>query len=395
MDFWIMHVDMDAFFASVEQRDNPALKGMPVAVGGKAEERGVISTASYEARKYGVHSAMPTATALRNCPGLILLPPDHKKYVRASEEMMSILRQYTPLVEPVSLDEAFMDITGSLKLFGSPVEIGRAVQSEIKNRLRLTASVGIGNNKLIAKLASDWQKPEGLTLVEDVDRFLCGLPVSKLWGAGPRTVEKLHKIGVTTVRQLRDLSAQYLTARFGAAGERLYQMARGIDQRPVTAERQAKSVGKEMTFSRDICDRDYLLETLLQMSDQVCRVLRRQSLVCQCITLKIKYPDFKTVTRSHTLGDPTSDGVTVYRAARRLLQQHWNESRPVRLIGVSCTRLCCKDDLPGVLFNDSSLERKKKLNEAVDSLLDRFGEEVLVRGRLVRKGRPGNGENGM
>jgi len=202
-------------------------------------------------------------------------------------------------------------------------------------------------------------------------------------------VAELNKIGVTTVRQLMDLSAQYLTERFGATGERLYQMARGIDHRPVISERQAKSVGKEMTFLRDTYDRGYLLETLLIMADQLCRVLRRQSLVCQSITLKIKYSDFKTVTRSHTLGDPTSDGTMVYGVARKLLQQHWNASRAVRLIGISCTRLCGKNEVPGVLFNDSALERNKKLNEAVDGLLDRFGEKVLVRGRLVKKRHPG------
>lgn len=380
----IMHVDMDAFFASVEQRDNPALKGLPVAVGGRAGERGVVSAASYEARKYGVRSAMPTATAVRLCPDLVLLPPDHRKYSGVSGEIMSILRRYTPMIEPLSLDEAFMDITGSLKMFGGPLEIARAVQHDVKEGLGLTASVGIGPNKLIAKLASDWRKPEGLTMVEDVDGFLAGLPVSRLWGAGPRTVEKLRRIGIVTVGQLRELDCRYLKDQFGVSGERLYQMSRGVDERPVEPERAAKSMGREITFASDVSDRSVLLDTLLQMSDRICRALRKRGLVSKSVTLKIKYPDFNIVTRTIGLGDYTSDGLAVYSSAEKLFSQHWNK-RPVRLIGVSCGRLAQSASLPGKLFADPGAERAEKLNTAVDRLLDRYGEKVLVRGRLLEK----------
>ena len=389
----IVHVDMDAFFASVEQRDNPALQGVPLAVGGRAEERGVIATASYEARRYGVRSALPTATALRLCPGLVLVPPDHKKYALVSDRLMDILRRYTPVIEPVSLDEAFMDVTGSLKLFGGAECIGKMVQSDIKRELKLTASVGIGPNKFIAKLASDWKKPEGLTVVWDVEGFLTGLAISSLWGVGPQTVEKLERIGIKTVTDLKGLSCQFLTGRFGVAGERLYQMARGIDSRPVTPERKAKSVGREITFPSDINDRQVLVDTLLDMSDYICRALRRQGLVCQGVTLKIKYPDLKTVTGAMTLPGHTSDGIMVYKAAEELLDRNWSGVVPVRLIGISTSRLADRETLPETLFPDRQKDRSRKLNSTVDGLLNRFGEKALVRGRLVgRESRPGTGE---
>ncbi|MCL5057842.1 MAG: DNA polymerase IV [Actinobacteria bacterium] len=390
----IIHVDMDAFFASVEQRDNPALQGMPLAVGGKAEERGVIATASYEARRYGIRSAMPTATALRLCPGLVLVPPDHKKYALVSEKLMDILRRYTPVIEPVSLDEAFMDVTGSLKLFGGAEAIGKMVQADIKSALSLTASVGVGPNKFIAKLASDWKKPEGLTVVGDVEGFLAGLAISSLWGVGPQTVEKLEKIGIKTVTDLKGLSCRYLAGQFGVAGERLYQMARGIDPRPVTPERKAKSVGREITFPSDIVDRQVLLDNLLDMSDYICRVLRRQGMVCQGVTLKIKYPDLKTVTRATALSGHTSDGIRVYKAAEELLDRNWSGVVPVRLIGVSTSRLADRETLPAALFPDREKDRSKKLNSAVDGLLDRFGENALVRGRLVGRGSRRRGNKG-
>lgn len=382
----IIHVDMDAFFASVEQRDNPSLKGLPLAVGGKAEVRGVIATASYEARKFGVRSAMPTATAIKLCPDLVLLPPDHRKYARVSKELMDILYRYTPVIEPVSLDEAFMDVTGSVKLFGSAVEIGKRIQIDIKGILNLTASVGIGPNKLMAKLASDWQKPEGLTVIDerDVEAFLSGLPVSYLWGVGPQTVERLKKIGVTKVSELREVGYDYLVKQFGVAGERLHQMARGIDSRPVEAERKAKSVGREITFPEDVGDRRVLLDTLFDMSEDVCRILRRQGLSCQGVTIKIKYPDFKIVTRTQTLGDSTSDGILVYKAAEQLLNHNWNGTS-VRLIGISCSRLNFRQSGQGCLFFDGEKERRNKLDTVVDSLLDRYGEGTLVRGRLVRR----------
>ena len=381
----IIHVDMDAFFAAVEQRDNPALRGLPLAVGGKAGERGVIATASYEARKFGVRSAIPTATALRLCPDLIVLPPDHKKYSRVSEKLMSLMHRYTPIIEPVSLDEAFMDVTGSIDLFGDPVEIGKRVQADIKSLLDLTASVGIGPNKFIAKLASDWKKPGGLTVIKDVEGFLSGLSVATLWGVGPQTVERLGKIGVLTVADLRELSHDYLAKQFGIAGDRLFQMARGIDERPVVPAGKAKSMGREITFPSDVGDMGVLLDTLLDMSDQICRLLRKQGLVCRGVTLKLKYPDFKTVTRSCTLGDHTGDGMKVYLAAGELLKGNWNDS-PVRLIGLTCSRLEDKDALQCALFTDLAAEKQSKLYSVVDGLLDRYGEGTLVRGRQVRKG---------
>ncbi|MFZ5644622.1 MAG: DNA polymerase IV [Bacillota bacterium] len=381
----IIHVDMDAFFASVEQRDNPSLKGLPLAVGGKAKERGVIATASYEARKFGIRSAMPTATAVKLCPDLILLPPDHRKYAKVSQELMDILGRYTPEIEPVSLDEAFMDVTGSLALFGGAENIGRMVQADIISSLKLTASVGIGPNKFIAKLASDWKKPGGLTVVEDVEGFLAELPVSSLWGVGPHTVNKLEKIGVRKVSDLRGLSLRYLAENYGAAGERLYEMARGIDHRAVTPERKAKSVGRETTFPADISDRQVLLDKLLGMADYICRALRRHGLVCRGVTLKIKYPDLRVVTRAVTLGEGTSDGLKVYKAAEDLLGSNWS-GEPVRLIGVSCSRLADRDSLQGALFSDPVKDRSRELHRVVDHLLDRYGEKSLVRGRLLGKG---------
>lgn len=379
----IIHVDMDAFFASVEQRDNPQLRGRPVAVGGRPDRRGVVAAASYEARRFGVRSAMAMATAVKLCPGLVVVPANHKRYKEVSGAVMEIFRSYTPVVEPLSLDEAFLDVTGSEKLFGSPEVIGAEIQRRIKEELQLSASVGIGPNKFIAKLASDYKKPGGFTGVppEKVLDFLAPLPVEKMWGTGGKTAEKLKHIGVMTIGQLRELSAGFLEETFGKYGRVLYDFARGEDARPVEPYREAKSVGKEITFPEDVWDLEELRQTLRALAEKVGRSLRRQNIKCGSVTLKIKYPDRQLVTRTERLPEPTNLTGTIYETAGRLLDKHCKP--PVRLIGVTCARLTGERLI--TLFQDEKQVKEEKITAALDKLKDRYGEEVVKVASLLKK----------
>ncbi len=381
----IIHVDMDAFFASVEQRDNPALQGVPVAVGGLPESRGVVATASYEARKYGVKSAMPMATALKLCPDLTVLPVNYHKYRKVSEAVMDIFRSYTPLIEPISLDEAFLDVRGSEKLFGSAEVTGEAIQKRIKEELQLSASVGIGPNKLIAKLASDFQKPNGFTVIprDKVLDFLAPLPVTKMWGIGEKTAASLNRIGVKTIGQLRDLPPAFLEGKFGKHGKILYEYSRGEDSRPVEPEREVKSVGKEVTFAGDIGDMEELRRTLQELAEKVARRLRRANLKSGSVILKIKYPDFQLVTRTESLPEPTDLAGPIYRAAARLLAKYCKP--PVRLLGVTCGKLAGERQI--TLFRDEQLVREEKITAALDKLRDRYGEDVIKAASLLKKDR--------
>lgn len=381
----IIHVDMDAFFASVEQRDNPDLRGKPVAVGGTPEQRGVVAAASYEARRFGVKAAMPTAVALRRCPGLVLVPADHRKYREVSGLIMQIFHSYTPLVESLSLDEAFLDVRGSERLFGPPAQIGADIRRRIGEELRLSASVGIGPNKFIAKLASDYRKPGGLTVVppEQVREFLSPLPVERMWGAGPKTAARLKRIGVRTIGDLRDLPPDLLEQRFGKYGRVLYEFARGRDDRPVEPYRQPKSMGRETTFAADVNDPDILRQTLRGLAEQVGRSLRRADLGCRTVTLKLKYPDRKLVTRAESLPEPTGLTGPIYEAAARLLDRHCRP--PVRLIGITCGRLT-RDKIP-TLFRDAGEIREEKITAAVDKIKDRYGEKAVRPAVLLKKPR--------
>jgi DNA polymerase-4 len=379
----IMHVDMDAFFASVEQRDNPELQGSPVAVGGRPEKRGVVAAASYEARRFGVKSAMAMATAVKLCPGLVIVPPNHKKYKEVSDLIMEIFLSYTPLVEPLSLDEAFLDVRGSEKLFGPPEFIGAEIQRRIKEELQLSASVGVGPNKFIAKLASDYQKPGGFTVIpqDKVPAFLAPLPVEKMWGTGSKTADQLKRIGIYTIGQLRQLSKSFLEEALGKYGTVLYNFARGRDDRPVEPHRETKSVGREITFAEDVREMDILRLTLRELTEKVGRNLRRDNLKCGSVTLKIKYPDRKLVTRAKGLSEPTNMTGTIYASVSRLLDKHCNP--PVRLIGVTCGKLTREQMI--TLFPDERQAREENITRTLDQLKDRYGEDVVKVASMLEK----------
>lgn len=332
----IIHLDMDAFFAAVEQRDNPVLRGKPVVVGGRPDSRGVVSTASYEARKFGVHSAMPSREAYHLCPGAIFLPPDFERYSRASRQIRAIMRRYTDLIEPLSLDEAFLDVTGR-----DAVGIGRSLKREIREEVGLTASVGVSYNKFLAKLASDWEKPDGFTVIDEgrAATILADLPVRKLWGVGPKTEELLHSLGITTAAGILRVDAGVLARFFGRRAEELILLARGIDGRPVEPHQEAKSIGEETTFEVDEGDITQLKNILRQYADNLSERLRREHFLIRTVTIKIRFDDFKTITRSVSRRDPTDRARVIYTMAEDLLVQAPLGRRKVRLIGLQVSNI--------------------------------------------------------
>lgn len=379
----IIHIDMDAFYAAVEQRDDPSLLGKPVVVGGKPNSRGVVSTASYEARKFGIHSAMPTAEAFRRCPEAIFLPVNMQKYQEVSLQIRQIFMTYTPLVEPLSLDEAFLDVSGSTSLFGSADSIALTIKKRIKQELSLTASVGIAPNKFLAKLASDLQKPDGFVVVppDNVQKFLDPLSVERLWGVGKRTTEQLHKLNIKTIQDLRCLELEYLTQLFGVLGSQLYHLTRGIDERPVESEKIVKSIGRETTFSSDIAKKDTLETTLLKLALDVGKRLRKEDLRGKTITLKVRYDDFRTVSHSHTLHQATDLDDIIFREARNLLKEV-SLDQPIRLIGVTVNNLTYKSDVQLTLFPEPA-NKFETLTKVIDSVNQKFGEKSITRAILL------------
>jgi DNA polymerase-4 len=335
----ILHVDMDAFYASIEIRDRPELADEPVCVGGRADQRGVIAAASYAARRFGVRSAMPTAQALRLCPSLVLLPPDFERYTSESRRIMAIFRSYTPLVEPLSLDEAFLDVRGCEHLFGDALQIARSLRRDILRETGLTASVGIANSKFVAKLASDLAKPDGLREIraEEVKQVLRPLPVGSIFGVGPRTAKRLESMGVRTVGELADLPREQVLERFGASGAWIHDLAHGHDLRRVSPRREERSLSVERTFPEDVADRAELKRKLLEFSEELAFRLRASGLRGRTVALKARFWDFRTVTRSATLDQPTHLGPRLYAAARQLLERV--PHAPLRLIGLMITGL--------------------------------------------------------
>lgn len=393
----ILHVDMDAFYASVEIRDNPSLQGLAVCVGGPASSRGVISAASYEARKYGVHSAMPTAQARRQCPDLVLLPPDFDKYTRVSAQVMAVFQRYTPLVEPLSLDEAFLDVQASERLFGSAIEIGRRIKADILRETALVASVGVASTKFLAKLASGLDKPDGFRVIEpdEIRQVLDPLPVSKIFGVGPRTAKRLKALGVSTVSDLADLDRSEVGRRFGASGLWIHDLARGIDPRRVSPRREEKSHGLERTFAEDIADPSELRTLLLSFCEEVAFVLRDRGLRGRTVTIKARYSDFRTVTRTKSLDFPTNLGPRIYAVAAQLLERI--DTGPLRLLGVQITKLeDVHRPLQASLFGGATetgrsqwLESHAKLKNAtqsLDKLRRRYGKGTVLPASLL--GRP-------
>lgn len=384
----ILHVDMDAFYASVEERDRPELVGRPVIVGGTPEGRGVVAAANYVVRKFGVHSAMPTGRALRLCPEAIVLRPRMEHYAAVSRQIRNVFERYTSLVEPLSLDEAFLDVTGSRQLFGTAVEIAHRIRADILRETRLTASVGVAPNKFLAKIASDLDKPDGLTVVDldGIQQFLDPLPVSRLWGVGKVACRLLQQLGVETILQLRQLKPELLRDRFGRGGEHLWQLAHGIDHRPVVPDREAKSISHETTFSVDIDDQELLRTWLLELTEQVARRLRRHNLQARTVMLKVRYWDFRTITRSHTLPAATSSTGTLREAASGMFGQLEGKLHPVRLLGMGTSGLERQGPVQLSLFDEPDRRKQHNLDSTSDEIRDRFGTSALRRGSQLEHG---------
>lgn len=388
MDIWInlrkiIHVDMDAFYASVEQRDDPSLMGKPVVVGGKPNSRGVVSASSYEARKFGIYSAMPIAEAHWRCPNAIFLPVNMRKYQGVSSQIRQIFLTYTPIVEPLSLDEAFLDVTGSTTLFGSAGSIASTIKQRIKQELNLTASVGLASNKFLAKLASDLKKPDGFVVVQPdrIQEFLDPLSVERLWGVGKKTAAQLHKLNIKTVRDIRHLQKGQLTQLFGVLGAQLYLLAQGIDDRPVESGKIVKSIGHETTFVNDITDRDLLETALLKLSIDVGRRMRKEGLKGKTVTLKVRYNDFRSVSRSHTLLQAIDLDDVIYREARNLLSEV-SLKQPIRLIGVTVNNLTDQSESQLSLFSETQ-QGNEILTKVIDLVNDKYGEKSITRARLL------------
>ena len=384
----IIHVDMDAYYASVEERDNPSLVGKPVIVGGSAEQRGVVSAANYAARKFGVHSAMPTATARRLCPHGVFLSGRMDHYADVSRQIHEIFGRYTTLIEPLSLDEAFLDVEGSRRLFGTAEEIAGRIRREIREELQLVASAGIAPNKFLAKIASDLDKPDGFVVVDpgQVQEFLDPLPVGRLWGVGREGGKKMRQLGVRTIADLRRLPLELLQDHFGSGGEHFWQLARGIDDRPVVPDREAKSISHETTFAEDIQDRQVLRAWLLQLTDQVGRRLRRHGYSGQVVHVKVRFDDFRTITRSRKLAEPTNVTDELWQAVRDIFDSRLTSNiRPVRLLGMGVSRIDESGARQGLLFDKDQRAKQSRLDEVSDKVKDRFGSSSLRRGSSIRR----------
>ena len=393
---------MDAFYASVEERDRPDLVGKPVIVGGTPEGRGVVAAANYVARKFGIHSAMPAVTAHRLCPRGIFLRPRMDHYAEVSDQIRAIFEKYTPLVEPLSLDEAFLDVSGSEPLFGSAVSIGRAIKQEIREHLRLVASVGVAPNKFLAKIASDLRKPDGFVVVEpdQVQEFLDPLPVGRLWGVGKVTGQVFEKLGIHRISQLRQMPVELLRHHFGSGGEHLWELSHGFDDRPVVPEQEAKSISHETTFAKDLEDPEQMRAWLLELSEQVGCRMRRHGLKGRTVNLKVRFEDFHTITRAQTLPQPTNVTQEIWQTADQMFAERLPARRlHIRLLGVGMSGF----DQPAMvqlsLFPEAEHERQSRLDEVADRIKEKFGQAGLQRalGMLHnvehRSGPPGADQN--
>lgn len=375
----ILHVDMDAFFTSIEQRNHPELRGQPVLVGGTGT-RSVVAAASYEARRYGCRSAMPMAVAKRLCPQAVIVSGRHSGYAEVSAQIFSLLDRVTPLVQPVSVDEAYLDVTGSIRLLGHPAEIARSVREQIRRELSLTASVGVAPNKLVAKIASDLDKPDGLTIItqDRVSTVLDPLMIARIPGIGPRAVQTLNGLGVHTIGDLRRVPVHVLSSAFGSYGVDLARKARGEDDRPVRIERTAKSICKEETFPHDLSNPDDVVRVLLWQSEHVARRLRRALCIAAGVTVKIRFGEFQTITRSRMLAEPADTTSAIYATARSLFRE-WSSSsfRPVRLVGVTATHLTNEQQFS--LFPHSNQDKIRTAEIATDAIVKKYGKTAIRR----------------
>jgi DNA polymerase-4 len=378
----ILHFDLDAFFCSVEELNEPSLRGTAFAVGGDPSGRGVIASASYAARAFGVRSAMPTSRALRLCPELKLVRPHHAQYGRLSYQVMGLVRDSAPLVEPISVDEAFLDVSDDSR---PGQAVAETLQREITERFALPTSWGVATNKLVAKIATEVGKPSGLIVVPPGEEagFLAPLPVQMLWGIGPKARERLEGLEVRTIGDLAARGPSWMEAEFGAYGIELAARARGEDDRPVEEGREARSMSSETTFARDISDGAALRRTLQELSDSVGARLREAGLAGSTIRLKLRWPDFTTITRQTALHQPTDQDGEIYRGALQLFERAWKSGRPVRLIGVGVARLGPK--LRQLSLFDRTWQADDRLLAAIDSIRARYGSDAVRRGRSGRR----------
>ncbi len=391
----IIHADLDAFYASVEQRDRPELRGKPVLVGGSPRARGVVAAASYEAREFGCRSAMPMRTAVRLCPHAEIVRPRFSRYREASSQVMAVFRQVTPVIEPLSMDEAFLDVTHRVDAGQQPVEIARWIKQRVRTETELTISCGAGTSKSVAKIASDWDKPDGLTIVqpgEEAD-FLAPLDIAELWGIGPKTAERLRAAGVTTVGELAERPIAWLVDRFGSRGEWFHQLALGNDDRAVSSERETKSISSETTFAEDVGDGEHLASIVRDQADGVAQRLREHGLRARTVQVKLRLSDFTTFTRQRTLETPIDQAELIESAAQALLRIELSPTRKFRLIGVgvsglehgeSATQLSLFDGEGQALTappeTSARRGRQQSLEQAVRELNERFGENVVKLG---------------
>jgi len=384
---WIMHVDMDAFFASIEQRDNPELRNRPVVVGAAPGSRGVVATCSYEARRFGIRSAMPISEAYRRCPDAVYLRPDGERYQAVSRQVMALLGGISPLVEPVSIDEAYLDVSGLERLYGTPQQIAARVTTTLRERLDLGCSVGVGPNRLIAKLASEYHKPGGLKVVapEEVIPFLDPMPVSSLRGVGPRSLNLVRRLGIETVAELRRQPRELLCETFGEGmGLSLYRQARGQASDRVGQKAQRQSLSRETTFARDISDRELLRTTLRDLCSEVGRLLRREGLKGRVVTLKVRFGGFQTHTRRRKLAQSSDSDRVLYRTAWELMQSAGYLERPLRLIGVGVSDWSTEQGGSGDLFEPPE-PGGERLYRTMDQVNDRFGDGKLSFGVPPRR----------
>lgn len=384
----IIHLDLDSFFVSVERLARPDLRGVPVLVGGRPEARGVVASASYEARAFGCRSAMPMSTALRLCPQAIVVAPSRGRYSHYSRQVMALLGEITPLVEQVSVDEAYFDVRGCELRSGPPLTIAQSLQRRIRDEVGLPASFGLGANKLIAKLASEKAKPNGIFMVAlgTEQHFLAPLPVRDLPGVGPATAERLRALGITTVGQVAALEQATLVRLFGeAGGTSLFEKSRAISSSPVAPEHRPKNISQETTFAHDIAHREAVERHLLAQADAVAARLRDQGFQARTITLKLRFADFTTISRSQTLPTPTDLPTPIYEAARTMLAAAWQQGRAVRLVGVGASNLLDHVGYQLDLFDQHGHDeaREAKLTRTLDDLRERFGKNVVKRARLL------------
>lgn len=384
----IVHLDMDAFYASVEIRERPELAALPVVVGGM--QRGVVAAASYAARRFGIHSAMPMATAMKRCPDLVVLPVRMALYAAESRKIMAIMERYTPLIEPLSLDEAFVDLRGSVKLFGPVPEVARRIKREIRDELGLVASIGVAPVKFAAKIASDLGKPDGFLVVEPdgLLAFLNPLPVSRLWGVGQVGEKAMHALGLKTIADVAAQDDASMERHFGKHGLHLLSLARGIDPRGIEPDRETKSVSNETTFAADIADRDALRAIVLQLAEQVAWRLRNHGLEGRTVQIKARYSDFATVTRAKTLSAPTAATDAIWDAAAALLDKLPRPGQALRLLGVGVSGFDAAPDTQADLFGEPAAP--KRVDEVADRIKEKFGTAAVKRATTLKKGSESN-----